>query len=229
MARVAASWLLTLSLPALLCLASARLLLSHAFLRIEYQRPGFPVDVYGFTTDDRLQYGGLAIDYLFEGAESESLSELRLPGALCFPADRDDCAMFSALELRHMRDVKAILRLAFGAALACGFVNFCMAIYGWRRWRRALILGLRRGCMLTWALIAALGTLAAASWNSAFDGFHALFFAAETWRFPFSATLIRLYPERLFVDAAIAIGVMMGMAALVILIWLGRFGMTEAR
>ena len=34
-----------------------------------------------------------------------------------------------------------------------------------------------------------------------------MFFAAGTWRFPFSDSLIRLYPEQLFVDASLVIGV----------------------
>ena len=232
-AKVAAPllrWMAALALPPLLCLLSMRLLLTHEFLRYEYLRPGFPADPYGFGVNERLDYGFYAIDYLFNGEGIGFLADLRLPGDLCYPAsDAADCAMFSPLELRHMQDVKALTSLAF--AFGLGLLILFIGI-GWRarsdpRLKRSMLRGLRFGCVLTLAAIVSLATIAAASWHSAFDGFHTLLFAAGTWRFPFSATLIRLYPERLFVDAAIGMAILTGLAAILIMLALERLGRDE--
>ena len=54
-------------------------------------------------------------------------------------------------------------------------------------------------------------------WDRAFDAFHEVFFAAGTWRFPYSDSLIRLYPEQLFVDAALLIAIFTSLSAVVLL------------
>ncbi|MXX83147.1 MAG: DUF1461 domain-containing protein, partial [Chloroflexi bacterium] len=119
--RLVVKLLLGLALLCLLLMTAARLLLSYEFLRIEYQRPGFPPDSYGFSASDRLTYGRYAIDYLFNAESVVFLAELRLPRGLCFlpTADADDCALFNAAELRHMQDVKQLTQVAFALAAAC--------------------------------------------------------------------------------------------------------------
>ncbi|MCY3574811.1 MAG: TIGR01906 family membrane protein [Chloroflexi bacterium] len=201
--RLVVKLLLGLALLCLLLMTAARLLLSYEFLRIEYQRPGFPPDSYGFSASDRLTYGRYAIDYLFNAESVAFLAELRLPRGLCFlpTADADDCALFNAAELRHMQDVKQLTQVAFALAAACAL---CIGLALWRDWRAGLE-GLQLGAWLTVALIGGLGVVALAAWDSAFDRFHELFFAAGSWRFPYSDSLIRLYPQQLFVDAALFI------------------------
>ena len=206
----------TLALPFMLLMASLRLLLSPAFLRMEYTRAGFPADSYGFTTGDRLEYGMYALDYLFSADGIESLAARRLPGELCWPLTLSPagCPLFNDNELRHLEDVKAILAPGFAAALLClVFILICLvagllpACAGECRHRlfQAMRAGLRRGATLAIAAILCLALVALAGWDRAFDSFHELFFAAGTWRFPFSDSLIRLYPEQLFMDAAIVI------------------------
>ncbi len=215
-------WLFTLALPVLLLAASVRLLLSHEFLRLEYQRPGFPADPYGFTTQDRLEYGLLAIDFLFQTGDSSSLAALRIPRQKCWqPAgDAAHCQLFNANELRHLEDVKrtvtAIFVLAFTGVAA--LVAALLAARSRPMLRRQVQAGLRRGAWLTLAAITMLAVVAAAAWDSAFDRFHEIFFAAGTWRFPFSDSLIRLYPEQLFVDASLVIGGLCAAGAIVVLL-----------
>ena len=45
--RLVVRWFFTLAFPFLLVIAGVRLLLSYEFLRFQYQRPGFPADIYG--------------------------------------------------------------------------------------------------------------------------------------------------------------------------------------
>lgn len=207
--------LLALALLCLLVMAAVRLLLSHEFLRIEYLRPDFPADSYGFSADDRLRYGRKTIDYLFNAEPIAFLGELRLPLALCFlpPADVEDCRLFKQTELRHMRDVKQVTQSAFALATVCALTVVAALRLDWR----AGLAGLQLGAGLTLLLIGGLGVVALAAWDSAFDRFHDLFFAAGSWRFPYSDSLIRLFPEQIFVDAALFIALFCAFGACLVL------------
>lgn len=202
-------WSFALAVPVLLASAGARLLLSEQFLQIAYQRPGFPSDFYGFTVEDRLHYGPIAIEYLFNGEAIDYLAALRLPVEKCWNADTGgpDCALFSERELRHMADVKQMMTMLFTLAavlLTIGAATVLASRYD-ARLQSDIRGGVRRGCLLTMFSLLCLAVLSAASWDRAFDFFHELFFAEGTWRFPFSDSLIRLYPEQLFAEAAFAL------------------------
>ncbi len=51
--RIVLSWLVMLIVPLALLFVGLRLLLTPAFLQVEYRMPGFPADDYGFTLEDR--------------------------------------------------------------------------------------------------------------------------------------------------------------------------------
>src|SRR5450759_3304485 len=87
------SWLVTLLLPLALTFLGVHLLLTHAFPAIEYRLPGFPVDEYGFTLQDRLHWSQLSIDYLLNNADISFLGDLTFP---------DGTPLFNARELSHM-------------------------------------------------------------------------------------------------------------------------------
>ena len=198
---------ISLAIPFLFVIAGVRLLLSEQFLQLEYQRPGFPADFYGFSVEDRLAYGPYAVNYLFNGEPIDYLATLRLPGHKCWnpSAGASDCALFSERELRHMSDVKRTTALAFALAAICVFVGVVLAVASRldEGLRSNFVVGIRRGCKL--------------AWDRAFDAFHNLFFAAGTWRFPYSDSLIRLYPEQLFVDAALLLAVFVSLCSISLL------------
>ncbi len=54
LARIA----IVILVPFILIMTLVRLLLTPLFLQIEYRMPGFPLDPYGFTLQDRLQWSG---------------------------------------------------------------------------------------------------------------------------------------------------------------------------
>ena len=56
--------LLAVFYPVILLVLAVRAVTSPLFLWVEYNRPGFPGDGYGFSTDDRMTYGSYAVDYL---------------------------------------------------------------------------------------------------------------------------------------------------------------------
>lgn len=219
--QFAARLYFSLALPFMLVMAGTRLLLSEQFLRFEYLRPGFPADAYGFTAEDRLDYGPYAINYLFNAETIDYLAALRLPGDKCWnaAAGASDCALFSARELQHMLDVKHTSAIAFALA-AIGAVVAC-AIAAAGRFndglRSGFVVGMGRGCKLTLLSVVALSVFSMGAWDQAFDTFHQLLFAEGTWRFPFSDSLIRLYPEQLFLDASLAIAIFASLCAVSLL------------
>lgn len=199
---------ITLATPLLLVMISIRLIMTPLFLQIEYTRPGFPEDFYGFTTEDRLQYAPFAIDYLMNGDGIDFLSNLDFP---------DGSAMYNARELRHMHDVKIVTQFAYAAAVIIGLIVIVAAYTLWRMNRSALRNAIFQGSVFTLAIIAAIVLIAILNWDTFFTGFHQIFFASGTWRFEYSDTLIRLFPEQFWFDAALVIGGITVLGALVLL------------
>jgi integral membrane protein (TIGR01906 family) len=200
---------IVLSLPVMLVLLSVRLVMTEQFLQIEYNRPGFPEDSYGFTTEDRLEYGPYGVLYLTNNEPISYLADLEINGATAF----------NARELKHMEDVQVVTHAAFQVLLMAGAVTvFCSVLLARRPSSRVnLFQAWRWGGQLTIALMIA-GLLAAVvAWEYFFDTFHEIFFADGTWQFYRGDTLIRLYPEQFWFDAAISIGVLTILGAMLLM------------
>jgi integral membrane protein (TIGR01906 family) len=198
----------TIALPFLLALISVRVVMSPLFLQVEYNRAGFPEDYYGFTQQDRLTYAPYALDYLLNGENIDFLGDLQFP---------DGSSMYNVRELHHMRDVKTVTQYAFGLAILGSILYVIAAIYLYRMQPRLLRNSLFSGALLTLGIIAAIVIIAVVNWDFFFTGFHTLFFASGTWRFEYSDTLIRLFPEQFWFDAALVIGGLTCIGALIIL------------
>jgi integral membrane protein (TIGR01906 family) len=188
---------LTIIVPPLLILMGVRFVMTPLFLQFEYNRAGFPADTYGFSSADRLAYAPYALKYLLNGEDISYLAELRFT---------EGPPLFKVRELQHMRDVKAVTQVAFRVAIAGGLLAAVSAMVLCRTDRRLLWLGLRDGGLLTLSLVIAIVFTAVVSWDSFFTTFHTLFFEGGTWQFAYSDTLIRLFPEQFWFDAALVIG-----------------------
>jgi integral membrane protein (TIGR01906 family) len=218
LARVAQGAIM-ISFPLLLVLIAVRLVMTPLFLQVEYNRPGFPADPYGFNRQDRLQYAPYALDYLLNGAGIEYLGDLRFA---------DGTPLYNENELHHMYDVKQVTQVAFAAAVIGGLIALAAAGYLWRRGRDELRRALFFGALFTLAIVAAIIILAVFNWEFFFVTFHQLFFQSGTWYFPTSDTLIRLFPEQFWFDAAIAIGSMTVLVALLVFGITWRLGRSAA-
>lgn len=211
--RVARTYLM-LAFPVLIIVGAVRLVMTPVFLHIEYTRPGFPTDFYGLTTDDRLLYAPYALDYLIYNHPVEYLADLRF---------RDGTTMYNARELHHMRDVQIVTQGAFlvgsiGAGLALAAVLMLLRLRRSDTVRAAL----RDGAAFTLLLIGGIVLLAVLSWDMFFTAFHELFFADGTWIFLYSDTLIRLFPEQFWFDAALIIGgITVGLAIITFAVTIG--------
>lgn len=213
----AARLLITLSIPTLLIIASVRVVMTPLFLQFEYLRPGFPADLYGLTTEQRLYYAPFTLNYLVNQEPISYLADLKFP---------DGTALFNARELRHMVDVQIIARFAFAGGLVAAALLVALSFALIRAKHAAIIrMSLRDGALLTLGMIGAVILLAVAAWDTFFVSFHSLFFAEGTWYFAYSDTLIRLFPEQFWFDAAVAIGALSAVSAIILLIlcrcWVG--------
>ncbi|MDR8018890.1 TIGR01906 family membrane protein [Nesterenkonia aerolata] len=199
--------LLAIFVPVLLVVAAIRMVASPVFLWVAYRRPGFPGDD-TFSTGDREVYGSYGMDYLTNAANSRYLAELSVNGE----------ALFTDAEVSHMTDVKIVvlITMAAGVLLLLLAVLFGLMLRKWRPGGFAR--GVFAGAWVVLGLMIALAVFAILAWQDFFDGFHRIFFAEGTWTFDAEDTLIRLYPEQFWIDAAIAVLALVVIMALIALI-----------
>ena len=184
---------LTLLVPVVLLLTNVRLLLTPAFVQIEYRLPGFPADRFGFTQADRLRWAPIALDYLLNDAGTDFLGDLRFDSGE---------PVYNARELRHMDDVRIVTQTAlrlWAACLATSALLIAGMMWAGRRW--AVRQGLHDGARLTLVLIGVLAVGLVVAFQAVFVGFHRVFFEGDTWLFLYRDTLIRRFPERFWQDA----------------------------
>jgi integral membrane protein (TIGR01906 family) len=202
--------LIAVAIPFFLIMTAVRVLFVPVFLQIEYRMPGFPEDMYGFTLEDRLHWGTVSIDYMYNNAGIDFLGDQRLP---------DGAPLYNERELSHMLDVKILFQKMITAwwILLGG-----LALLGvWARrggWARAYWRGLGWGGKLTIGLIVFILAAVAISFRQLFTLFHRIFFVGDTWLFLYSDSLIRLFPIRLWQDAFIMMGLFTILAAVLLIV-----------
>lgn len=201
--------LLAIFFPVVLLVLAVRAVTSPLFLWIEYNRPGFPGDGYGFSTDDRMTYGSYAVDYLSNWAGPRYLGDL---------VHRSGDKLFKDGEVSHMADVKTVILSTFGAGTLLLILGVIAVLYLRKRSAGGVRRGLFAGSIVTLVLILGLGTLAFLGWQQFFTEFHRIFFADGSWTFSLDDTLIRLFPGQFWMDAGIVIGGLVLLVSLVTLI-----------
>ncbi|MGJ9403253.1 TIGR01906 family membrane protein [Arthrobacter sp. KK5.5] len=196
---------LAVAFPFLLVIGAIKAVASPWFLWLEYNRPGFPDDQFGFTAGERLIYGSYGVDYLNNAAGPDYLGGLVESGGN---------ALFLASEVAHMADVKAVVAGSFLAGLILLAAVALIVFYLGRKYAGGVRRGLFAGSVATVVVMVAVGLLAAIDWQAFFAGFHRVFFADGTWTFRFSDTLIRLFPPQFWIDAGIAVAALVLVGAL---------------
>lgn len=192
------NFFVTLAIPIILSTLSILLLLSPLFINQEYQRPGFPEDGYGFSTEERLEYGNKTRRYLVTRQTLDVLRELEFKNG-------DD--LYQERELVHLEDVKVViqglLRVFYGAIA----VLIGGGIVSSRDQRQnEFWLAIIRGGRLTAILLLTILFFTLISFRALFTSFHLIFFDGDSWLFNYSDTLIRLFPIRFWQDAFLVFG-----------------------
>ncbi len=193
------SLFITITFPFVLIMFSIRVLFTPLFLVVEYNMPGFPSDPYGFSKEERLKWGSLSIQYLFNNEDPEFLENLRF---------EDGTSIYNEREVSHMVDVKILLQQTL--RLFYLFLIVYLVIIIWAKIKNQLFWvwdASSKGGWLTLGLIGAILAAVVISFDALFTAFHKVFFVGDTWLFYFSDTLIRLFPMRLWQDAFIFMGI----------------------
>lgn len=198
---------LALAIPVVLLALNVHLLASETVLRLEYGRAGF-ASAEGLDDDERLEIATMATDFVMGDVTSSELSAVRF---------RDE-RFFTTGEVEHLRDVGRLVdRLSRGAVL--GALLLAGGAIAWRlgklsRYPHAV----ERGGWLTIALVAGTALAVTLAWPLFFVGFHRLFFAPGTWQFAADSGLIRLFPEQLWFDTAVALASLALVEAAVVIV-----------
>ncbi len=193
-----AQWLLVLALPVLLLTADLRIVTGHWFVHWEYGKADFPPDPFGLSTAERTRLAETCVDYLATNASLSLLADLRLPG---------DEPAFNARELRHMADVQAVYNhmMIAGIVAALVLLGGITTLLTSSHTRRRAPAALLSSGLFTLGLLGTVGAVMVLSWGKFFTTFHRIFFEGESWLFPYSDTLIRLFPMYFWMDVAIVI------------------------
>jgi integral membrane protein (TIGR01906 family) len=197
------------SFPLLVLLAWVRIMLLPAFVELEYRRPGFPPDPFGFTMEERIRWANVSREYLLTDAGGDFFSQYHLA---------DGAPLYNEREVKHMADVQVLVREGMRILFVLGILYLAGCAFLFWKDRSALRRTLGTAGLATIALWILILTTVALAWDRMFVLFHRVFFAGETWLFPYSDTLIRLFPETFWQDGFAA--AVIGMLTTCLLVWL---------
>ncbi len=175
------SWVVAITLPVVIVLSVVRFVINPWYLQFEYHTPGFPADPYGFTLQDRLTYGRLAVEYLVNSAGISFLGDLRFPAGQEAPPptcmEMTDCTqLFNDRELQHMLDVKNVVQGAMKVLIVGMVILAGLAMWAWLgKWVPSYLKGLQRGGLLTLGLMGLIILFVLVAFNSLFVIFHEIF------------------------------------------------------
>ena len=192
--------LIALTVPLTVLMIAIRTVASPPFLWLEYHRPGFPEDGYGYYLVERMRLGSYGVDYINNFAPREYLARVTT-GA-------DNTLAFTEAEVNHMHDVKWVLLIATVAVAALFLLTLFSSISLRERAPGTIRRSLFSGAWITLGLIAVLGVVGFFGWEWLFTTFHQVFFPQGNWEFSVRSSLIRLYPPQFWIDAAIAVAVL---------------------
>ena len=193
------SGLITAAVPVVICVLSIMLLLSPVFMNLEYRRPNFPEDSYGFSTEERLVFGNQTRRYLITNSTLDDLRGLRFDTGEPIYVER---------ELKHLEDVKVVIQELIKIFIGAVIVLVLGGFYaGFRNWGKDYKRALSNGGWLTTGLLGLILFLSIVSFQSLFTKFHLIFFEGNSWLFLYSDTLIRLFPIRFWQDVFLVFGI----------------------
>lgn len=193
-------WLVTLATPVILCTLIILILLSPVFISLEYRRPAFPEDSYGFSTAERLEFGNQTRRYLVTRQSLDTLRELEF---------ENGDPIFKERELSHLEDVKIVIQ----GLLRVFYISLVVFTFGGffaqrNKWLDEFLGAISRGGRLTSILLVTILFFTLISFRALFTLFHKVFFEGDSWLFFYSDTLIRLFPMQFWQDVFLLFGVL---------------------
>lgn len=206
--------IVTLILPFVILMNGVLLVFTENFLTYEYKTPDFPEDPYGFTLEERIEYGTKSVNYITNVLN-------RLPdNYLADLTMKDGTKLYNEREVSHMEDVKAVFQ---GCRGVMAMMIVFIILTGWLVSKRpdsfpGFLRALAWGTSLTLVILILVGIGIYTGFDALFEGFHHLFFTGDSWLFYESDSLIRLFPEPLWINGFALAALFAGLIALGILI-----------
>jgi integral membrane protein (TIGR01906 family) len=203
-------WAIVIAMPFFLGLGTVRLVIAWDYPSFSYSR--IPPDLYGFTTQERLDLAHATLDYMRQTAPADEviymLEDLRLPGT--------DQPLYTESEIGHMIDVKNLTDTITWIVIVTSIIvvggllflifNPATRTLGWKTMMQA--------GLFTLLALGLIGLFIAVAWPIFFETFHELLFPPGTWTFYYSDSLIRLFPEQFWFEVGVIIvGTTLVMAA----------------
>lgn len=195
-------WVLIIVTPLLLTVLMEQLIISWnspSYPAWEYGR--IPPDQFGFTPEERLELAEATLAYLRHPDPAEKsirlLEELRLPGT--------NDPLYNPAEIGHMIDVKVVsdrfkqTMWFFALILAVGYIF----LFARPQTRRIGAKTVMQAGIFTVTAVFLVMLFIGIGWSLFFTLFHNIFFAAGTWTFRYTDSLIRLFPEQFWFDIAL--------------------------
>ena len=196
-------WTITLAIPFMLAAFMIGIAINPWYPRWEYAKSSFPPDVYGWTQDQRLELALVSVEFLsVRGSAEDTIFMLE---EQTFP-DSDEL-LFTPNEVSHMFDVKVRTNLIrrLGIVLAIIVVGGVTYLLRWQPTERTAYISIRNGGIATIAILAFFGVAIGLFWEWFFTTFHEVLFPAGNWAFPYSSSLIRLFPDEFWFDVGVVI------------------------
>jgi integral membrane protein (TIGR01906 family) len=182
-----------LAVPPTLVVNALRALATESFTRWELDR--LEPDAYGLTPEQREALALRGLESIRPRSSGiELLEQATLP---------DGSRAFDERELSHMKDVRHVFGLALRAQLVTLLVLASVALALLRsRYRTLVPRGLLAGALATLGVAALAVPVIVLGFDAFFTRFHEMFFEGDSWRFSDRDTLIRVYPEELWIDVS---------------------------
>lgn len=185
---------LTITLPFVFLMNAVILFFTPPFLKMEYEKADFPPDPYGMTLEEREKYGSDSLLYITKNYDDSFMEEMTFP---------DETPFYNEREVSHMRDVRILFQKA---RAALGVIMILYVAIAWLVVKNPdsvpeCLKALERGGILTLGIMVVIVAAILIDFDGLFTAFHHLFFTGSSWLFYASDSLIRLYPEKLWVDS----------------------------
>lgn len=188
-------YILSILTPISILAISVNLLLTPVTLYVEYNRSNFPPDKFGLEKQDRLKAAAWTLNQI-KSANNMFASEnqIDIPGT---------SLIYTTSELSHLNDVYQLLK-SFNIIGIISLATTLYISYKLIKDKSTQIIGIKslnRGGLITIILLVFIGLMLLFAWQSLFIGFHQVFFPQGNWTFAADSTLIRLFPEKFWLDS----------------------------
>lgn len=196
-------WAVTLAMPFMLAFFMIGIAIKPWYPKWEYAKANFPADTFGWSQAQRLELGTVAVEFLRSKGSAEDT--IHMLGDQTMPDSNQ--SLYTDAELGHMFDVKvrtnAIRRLAkVLSVIVVGGITFLL--YNEETASEAYR-SIRNGGLATFAILGIFALMIGLFWNWFFTTFHEVLFPQGNWTFAYSDSLIRLFPEKFWIDVGVVI------------------------